>query len=184
MQISLSLVYWKVCASLRLVLGGLLEAPLPGRSPVRPLIRGSTFALPALMLGSGLTLLVRSSAHPPDSCKRSNAVSTDVIIVDFQRYFGSTIKSLKSSVCSSRCASFTFALQSLQQRRVRKHRRNPTLRLPLGCWREASSATRTVRLLRTSELALPLPFNPPFLRHAREAPLAACPLIATAQGPC
>lgn len=62
-----SLVYRELSDSLRLVLGGLFEAALAGRSPLRPLVSRSTFALPTLMLGARLALLVWSSAHPPDA---------------------------------------------------------------------------------------------------------------------
>lgn len=62
-----SLVHRELPHSLRLFLGRFFEAPLTGRSPLRPLVSGSAFALPALMLGPRLALLVRSSAHPPDA---------------------------------------------------------------------------------------------------------------------
>ena len=64
---SYSLVCGELSTSLRLVLSGLLEAALAGRSPVRPLVSRSSFALTARMLGTRLALLVRSSAHPPDT---------------------------------------------------------------------------------------------------------------------
>lgn len=64
---SYSLVCRELANSLRLVLGGLLKAALAGRSPVRPLVPGSPFTLPTLMLGTWLALLVWSSAHPPDT---------------------------------------------------------------------------------------------------------------------
>lgn len=62
-----SLVHRELPHSLGLVLGRFFESPLAGRSPLRPLVSGSAFALPALMLGPRLALLVWSSAHPPDA---------------------------------------------------------------------------------------------------------------------
>lgn len=52
---------------LGLVLCRLLETPLARRSPVRPLVSGPPFTLPALSLGARLALLVWSPAHSPDT---------------------------------------------------------------------------------------------------------------------
>ncbi len=82
-----SLVCGELSASLGLVLGGLLEAALAGRSPVRPLVSRSPFTLPALMLGARLALLVRSSAHPPDTWQITRAYthisSSSVLFVTY-----------------------------------------------------------------------------------------------------
>lgn len=67
-----SLFYRELSNSVGFVFCGLFDAALAGRSPIWPLVSRSSFTLPTLMLGPRLALLVRSSAHAPDTWQPSN----------------------------------------------------------------------------------------------------------------
>lgn len=87
-----SLVYGELCAPLRLLLCRLVKTALTRWSAVWPLVCRSPFTLATLVLGSRLTLLVWSSAHPPDTCRSTTAGEETLLKQNLSnRFCGNTI---------------------------------------------------------------------------------------------